>query len=187
MIPQRDQIYRHFKGNLYRIVTMAKHSETGENMVVYQALYGEYQVYTRPLSMFLEEVDQKKYPQATQKFRFELVKEMVQVSGKPAESTIMEEPVTKEAVTAERIVEKENREVETGLDPLLEAYLDADSYRERMNILHGLQDRITDAMINTMAVVIDVEIPEGDLNTRYAALHQCLATREKYECNRLTR
>ena len=59
-IPTPGQLYRHFKGNLYRIVTLAKDSETGENMVVYQALYGDYEVYVRPLSMFMEKLDRSK-------------------------------------------------------------------------------------------------------------------------------
>ena len=56
--------YRHFKGNEYRVLGMARHSETLEEMVVYQQLYGEEGVWVRPLGMFLEtvEVDGKIIP-----------------------------------------------------------------------------------------------------------------------------
>lgn len=49
-------IYRHYKGNLYEVLAIAKHSETLEDMVVYKALYGEGLVWVRPLSMFEEEI-----------------------------------------------------------------------------------------------------------------------------------
>jgi hypothetical protein len=50
-------LYRHYKGPEYRVFGVAKHSETEEEVVFYQALYGEYGLWVRPLSMFLESVE----------------------------------------------------------------------------------------------------------------------------------
>ena len=49
--------YRHFKGGEYRVFCMARHSETGEEMVIYQALYGERGIWVRPASMWTETVE----------------------------------------------------------------------------------------------------------------------------------
>ncbi len=54
-------LWQHFKGNLYRVQGIALHSETGEEMVVYQALYGEHGLWVRPASMWLEQVEREGY------------------------------------------------------------------------------------------------------------------------------
>ena len=74
-LPVPGDFYRHFKNRMYQIVAIAYHSETEEAMVVYQAQYGEKKVWVRPLAMFMEEVDHVKYPDVTQKYRFEKVEE----------------------------------------------------------------------------------------------------------------
>ena len=74
-IPKAQEIYRHFKGNLYRILNIAEHTETGEKLVIYQSVDDESKIYARPLDMFMSTVDREKYPDAEQSMRFELVKD----------------------------------------------------------------------------------------------------------------
>ena len=69
------RVYRHFKGKLYLVLDLAQHSETGEQYVVYKALYGDCKTYIRPYLMFASGVDREKYPDVKQEFRFQLVED----------------------------------------------------------------------------------------------------------------
>ncbi|MGN1327859.1 MAG: DUF1653 domain-containing protein [Clostridia bacterium] len=65
-------IYKHFKGDYYLVEDVATNSEDKEEYVVYRRLYGDGGLWIRPKDMFLSEVDHEKYPNVTQKYRFEL-------------------------------------------------------------------------------------------------------------------
>lgn len=65
--------YRHFKGSIYIVDSIAVHSETAEPLVIYYEEHESNRMWARPLSMFLSPVDKKKYPDATQKMRFEKI------------------------------------------------------------------------------------------------------------------
>ncbi len=209
-IPKPHEIYKHFKGNLYQITAIAEHTETGEVLVVYQAMYGDFKTYARPLSLFVSRVDRTKYPDAAQEFRFELqgpesARQRIETEGaeagepplQGAEPEAAESPVQRaetgfsgsepeEASMSQREDSgPELTEGELALDPMVLEFLDSDSYEQKLNILAGLRHRITDDMITTMAIACDVEVDSGDTQERYEALKTCLMTLERYECQRI--
>ncbi len=169
--PQPYQIYKHFKGKLYQILTLASDSETRDTLVVYQALYSPYKVWVRPLTMFMSEVDRDKYPAVTQEYRFEL------------QGSLSEENVDMPVQIEKNSLEEDFDDVI--LEPLVLEFLESDTYEQKLNILASLHSRITDEMINTMAIAMDVEIEEGDIEQRFSELKNCIHTLKKYECSRL--
>lgn len=72
MMISKGQIYKHFKGGIYKIVCIAKNTETEEDMVIYENIDNG-KIWARPLDMFSSLVDKEKYPEVEQKYRFELV------------------------------------------------------------------------------------------------------------------
>ena len=70
---QLHRVYKHFKGDYYLVEDLARDSETDEEVVIYRKFYGDGSLWVRPLSMFLSKVDHERYPNAKQRFRFELV------------------------------------------------------------------------------------------------------------------
>lgn len=77
-LPRKGQIYRHFKGGRYQIISLARHTESDEILVIYKCLYHNepekvHLTYARPIGMFLSKVDTDKYPDCDQTYRFELI------------------------------------------------------------------------------------------------------------------
>ena len=71
--PKPQEIYRHFKGNCYQVITLARNVEDGEKMIVYQQLYAPFEICVRPLKRFMRNIDVRKYPNETQVYRFERI------------------------------------------------------------------------------------------------------------------
>ncbi|MBE5838979.1 DUF1653 domain-containing protein [Butyrivibrio sp.] len=205
--PVPYELFRHFKGNMYQIVSIAIHSETREEMVVYQALYGDYKVYVRPLDMFMSEVDHVKYPDVKQKYRFERIERtsdgivLADEGVNPTQEETSENDVKSKASDREEIRKQfrsepyKHSEVmdksidteakELNLDPLVIEFMDADLAVDKNDILTKLRPIITNDMIDIMAMSLGVVVNEGDVYDRYNDLRTCLTTMEKFESTRL--
>ncbi len=185
--------YRHFKDKLYQVKGTAIHSETKEKMVIYQGLYGSYEMYVRPYDMFLSEVDHIKYPDVVQKYRFELIdiktgkslEADYEENNQNMESEESEESEkSEESEESEKLEESEKSE-ESEQDSKLIRFLDAYDYKEKLDILTSMRGELNDGLIDIMAESIEVAVPEGDITDRYNSLRKCLMAHTKYEGLRL--
>ena len=189
--PKPGEFYRHFKNKLYQIVTVATHSETGEKLVIYQALYDNFGVYARPLDMFVSEVDHEKYPDVKQKYRFERITPQTKQTDTQVKSEAVSQSAAKMPEAGSVQVQTSKAQVADADDdqapnPQLIKFLDADTLEEKYNILVSMSDTITDRLLDDMAVVMDVVLPAAPLMERYEDLKNIIRTRQHYEfANRL--
>ena len=173
------QFYKHFKDKQYQIITVAEHSETGEKMVVYQALYGDFRTYVRPYEMFVSEVDREKYPQVTQKYRFELI------NSENFGNTEVKPEKSETAEVKEEVADICESDPElAGVNPDLLAFLDLDTLAEKLEMFRDLRKRIDDHLLDSIAASLDIVVEEGPLPQRYQEVLNCLETMEHFECSR---
>ena len=193
-------IYKHFKGDLYLVEDIATHSETREKYVVYRALYGDTGLYIRPYDMFASEVDHEKYPEVTQKYRFEQVNPVEEPAQREVAKALEKaQEVQPQTAGAEKLpdtqensepepvesIELEELPQEGGVNPYLLLFLDAESYTEKLNVLSLCKDKLDDSVINAMAASMEIEVPDGPIEKRYASLRDCIRTHVRYEGTRL--
>ena len=165
-MPKPGQVYRHFKGNIYRVIAVADHSETGERLVIYKRDDTEEKAYARPLDMFLSEVDKKKYPDVRDKYRFTLC----------TDDVLADLGMEGNALTSS----------DNSLDPLLEAFLDADSISEKVERFYDMKKTADDEMLGYVAASLEIEV-EGDTSEKFDEILRALKAKEKYESGRLRR
>lgn len=163
-IPKKGDIYRHFKGNLYEIIIIARDSETLEEKVVYKSVEGD-DAYVRSLSMFLSRVDKVKYPDVAQEYRFELV-------SKADESKVNTQKIEK---VEEAVLED---------SCLIMEFLDLDSTNDKIQFLLQNKDKVTSNFLSIVAQSLDFAENEGDLSERLDDILKYLRTISKYENTR---
>lgn len=176
-MPKPGERYRHFKNKLYQILAIATHSETGELMVVYQALYGEYGIWVRPLAMFMEKVDRRKYPDAVQEYRFEKV-----ADGFGSQEAASEAEVR---YTSAMQPLPEEKEEDTPMHPLLLEFLDTESPTERLAILQKMKGKVGQREIDSLCFCLDVKPMDGDLELQLESLKQYIRMQQRYDAPRL--
>lgn len=169
--PRAGEIYRHFKNRLYQIVTVAVHTETGEELVIYQALYGDFRCFARPLSMFMSPVDREKYPDAGQTYRFELTE-----PGDGEGGSRMAE----EAADGTGFQEEDEQ-----VNPWLEAFLDAEGYEKQLEALSRMRGKISQKELDSLYLILDIQPGTGDPDSQLSRIIKDLETRKRYDGSRL--
>jgi len=190
-MPKPGEIYNHFKDKPYQIITIATHTETGEIMVVYQALYGDFKTYVRSLEMFISEVDHVKYPEVIQKYRFELRRTTENV---PDAISSKDKAINK--IEDAKTINLDETEVEISsiskvldapegtINAILLKFLDAESYSRKMDVITSNTKNLTDRLINDMSVALDCTVNEGPLDERIQGLIYCLQAMCRFEDRR---
>lgn len=183
--PKPYEIYRHFKGNLYQIIAVAKDSEDGHDIVVYQALYHPFTIYARDLKMFMGPVDRSKYSanEYPQEMRFAPVTEntgedfgAVQPANAEPAGRFAEEKRSEDRNAEERKIE---------VNPALMMFLDAKNYEQKLDVLREVKGELTPEILTPIELSLGMEPQDGTVEERYRLVKTNLLTRQKYERQRL--
>ena len=203
--PRSGEIYRHFKNKLYQVLAVAQHTETGEKLVVYQALYGAYRIYARPFSMFVGEVAKKKYPQIEQQYRFEKVdaetldNESDNLKSKAAdidkpEAVTSQEPKDKHKsepnmnqpseARDDQELESETEEVKS-LNPLLLPFVEAEDFQVKLEILAAMEGKVGEEDLDILYEALDLPKMTGNIEEQIHSVKQYIEMRKKFDGKRL--
>lgn len=187
--PKPGEFYRHFKDKMYQIIAVAVHSETKEKLVIYQALYGEYGVYARLLDMFMSEVDKEKYPDAVQKYRFEKIENIGELSKNSSSSNCENEEslYTDEKNISDKVLKdniQSDKATNIGKNYFIE-FLEADSFSDKKEIILANREFISDRELDTIYEIYGLKRQNIDKDIDIADLIGYLDMQQQYEGKRL--
>lgn len=191
-------LFRHFKGMLYQVIGVATHSETQEPMVVYQALYGDYSLYVRPLEMFLSVVDKELYPEVDSKYRFTKIDRasldhFAHTTSKKKEKEVLlrkdAETITQDSSEDQPALDVQFIEAGVITDNLVNTdlmdFLDAKDYGEKLEVLYSIRKRIDERVMSDIEMSLDLPVLTGTIEDRIALVRTNLQTMAKFEGQRL--
>lgn len=185
--PKPGEFYRHFKNKLYQIVAVATHSETREKLVIYQALYGEYGVYARPMDMFMSEVDKEKYPDVKQKYRFERIEDIAKESklDKLSDSKVIEhdKKLKEDSISNDNTL-KTDKDTDFGKGYFIE-FLEADDLNTKKEILIANRELISERELDTIYEIYGLKRRKIDRDLDIADLIGYFDMQQQYEGKRL--
>lgn len=196
--PVAGQIYKHFKGNLYKVLAVAVHTESEEKLVVYQSVDNPDRVFARPLEMFMSDIDRFRYPLIRAKYRFTLVSEPeVENNGEETKEEETKEETLNEGTKEEDVKDEETEEQsdddsavykdngELVIDPYVEGVLDEKEFSKKIEFFEMLRGKCTEDMLTTIAISLDIQLQEGSIEDKYSQILRTLKMHEKYETSRL--
>lgn len=185
---EKDIFYRDQEGRLVQVLSQAVMRESGRTVVLYQELFGSYDRKVEYRDVFLSGMSA--FDGVFSRDEGLVSSNQANASGEKRDFGIKE--ATKEAAktggtleTGSFSGEEKEQAAESSPQELLLAFLDAQTYSEKLEILYQMKDCVTDYLIDTMALSLDMEIPQGVLEDRYQKLIRSLRTVIKYETNRL--
>ncbi len=176
----------------YQLMLVADHSKTNEKMAGYQALFGGFEYFTEPLGIFMTE-------------KTEVSSEIGRTGGskwsRPAvlqteAANPVQDPIAKtenqklktEDSSVCQPVQPHHQTLEEEMaNPILLEFLDAETLEEKYQVIKSLGNSITNRLIDDFAVVLDLVIPDGSLDSRYMQLLSSVRTMQKFETNRFRR
>lgn len=187
--PQPGELYRHFKGNLYQIITTATHSETEEALVIYQALYGSYGVFARPLGQFMSPVERGKYPDVAAAWRFTRVEQEERSAGLPGHPVgIQPSSGTEASQPAKGLpagAAPAARRTERPAEEVFLLFLDEEQYKVKLELLSELRPKLNRTMLEGMAASMDVVLPGKSIDEDLDLIEDHIRTRARFEGSRM--
>ncbi len=181
-------IYRHFKGGLYQVIGVASHSEDGEELVIYQALYGDYHWYARPRKEFIGQVDGQKHPKYAGEYRFKKVLPVIKGNGIIEWMDAAEEQQQKRetSIVSADNLKTESADEEEQVRPELLLFLDAKSAGDKLKVLRTLRGKLDEDLLTNMELSLDLTPDEKEsMERRLQLVEITLEKRARYEGGRL--